>query len=137
VHQDLLIQHYKVFVDATALMHESAPLVLGRGLKDLLRRHLARLIVPHTVVRQVQALTRAKRPLAAQRAAGALRLLGELQQSGLLTIGGTDKDPGSNSVFVPVFTTFSAAYNLCLITQDPELAQRIDQLQTIDAEVID
>ncbi len=130
MHQDLLIQHYKVFVDATALMHEGAPLVLGRGLKDLLRRNLARLIVPHTVVRQIQALTQAKRPVAAQRAAGALRLLGELQQSGLLTIGGTDKDPSSNSVFVPVFTTFSAAYNLCLITQDPDLAQRIDRLQT-------
>ncbi|MBU1741038.1 MAG: hypothetical protein KKC37_05780, partial [Proteobacteria bacterium] len=130
MHLDLLTQHYKVFIDATALMHEGAPFVLGRVLKDLLRRHLARLIVPHTVVRQIQALTRAKRPQAANRAAGALRLLGDFQQNGLLTVGGTEKDPGSNSVFPPVFTTFSAAYNLCLITQDQALARRIDALQT-------
>ncbi len=129
MHLDLLASQYKIFIDATALMHPGAPHVLGRMLPGVLGRHLGRVVVPRVVVGQVQALARTKREQVARRATQSLRLLKALQEKGLMTIPGTDGDPGSNEVFSKVFSTYTAAYNLCLITQDPDLARTIDFLQ--------
>jgi rRNA-processing protein FCF1 len=129
VHLDLLASQYKIFIDATALMHPGATHVLGRVLSGALRRYLGRVVVPQVVVKQLQALARTKREDIARRATRSLRLIKVLQDQGLMTIGGSDRDPGSNEVFGLVFSTYSAAYNMCLITQDPDLARNIDFLQ--------
>jgi hypothetical protein len=129
VHLDLLASQYKIFIDATALMHPGASHVLGRVLPGVLGRYLGRVIVPRVVVGQVQALARTRREEVARRATQSLRLLKALQDKGLMTIAGSDSDPGSNEVFRHVFSTYTAAYNLCLVTQDPDLARTIDYLQ--------
>ena len=121
-----LASEYKLFVDASFLMADGA-LDFFENLQPILQQKKSRIIIPIVTVDKVRkAAWEEETAVAGNRAAWIIRLL---QAERLADFRSGPDDDNESDVFERVFDEFYLRYNLCLFTNDGDLADRIKKIQ--------
>jgi len=127
---DELVKEFLIFVDTSTLMHSHAKRLLLKKLSGALLNHRRKLIIPWTVVaeleRHIQRDDRRKKPLASK----ALTILHFLRYQDLVEFRREKGDPIPDNLFLYIFTRLQTKHNLALLTQDDHLAMDILNITT-------
>ncbi|MDM8561133.1 hypothetical protein [Candidatus Parabeggiatoa sp. HSG14] len=126
-----LCKNYKIFVDTSSFMVESAGVFFHQKLYPSLLSTNSKVIIPDRVYQEIIKLSGNKNADGYQVAQESVKILNFLEQHDLVDRRGEENEVlgGSKAfadpVFKMVFTKFQQKYNLCLITQDKNLATDI------------
>ena len=126
----------RVFIDTSSLMMEDASATfMWRHLVPTLRNSGVRfVIVPKSVVEELNRLVDNRDNTTARQAQAARKLVKELVGENNAEIFGEDDDGSfADNLFQAIFTRYRLKYRLILITQDRSLAKEILSLNNSDA----
>lgn len=119
---DLLVKNYKIFTDTTSLIHpRSTHFFLA--LRPYLTKYGTKIIIPQKVIEELETNEKSTNPDKRKRAMNALRFLKTLKN--YVEIRGEKGDPAVLDLFLHLFNRFRDTYNLCLFTQDVDMATKI------------
>lgn len=126
------VREYRIFVDTSSLLEESAEKFF-QNIEPLLKRNNAFLIVPSVVCNELEKLAKDENHSGnvnvIDRAYRAFDMIVRLHKEGIIKIFG-DSDDGNfaDNVFLQVFTKKRLQFNILLITQDHGLASEAMKL---------
>jgi len=125
---DSLFKNYKIFIDTSAFMHAGAQDVFIKTFPRYLSNYNTKIIVPVRVINELERYqsNHDKSDIAKK---ALLSIIREYQKVNLIDIKGESGDSFSDNLFQTVFTKFRIQHNLCLITQDKNLAIDICNLK--------
>ncbi len=120
---------YKIFVDTSSLMHQSAKNFFMGYLSEILKRKNIRLVLPYKAIEELRKLEKSKNEQDKKDSKKALRLIKEYQHKQLIDIAGEKDDPTLYELFKKISADLSLKYDLCLITQNENLVEDILSLR--------
>ncbi|MEM1319436.1 MAG: hypothetical protein AAGG75_04225 [Bacteroidota bacterium] len=123
-----LIKNYYTFIDTSSLMHPGAEEAFLKDKVDFLKQN--KVLIPLKVKEEILRLIEKDDTKRTQWAKKALHIFNALQASRRIKVG-EYKDAQEtfvDNILISLFTENRLKYNLCLITQDKQLATEILQL---------
>ena len=115
-------KNYKIFIDTCSLMHPDATSFFDDLSSNLIKNQL---IVPFAVLRELEGLSKSDKIKTKESALRGYKIYKNLQNNGNVTVRGEKGDGYTDNLFQVVFTKYRSKHNLCLITQDNNLAKDI------------
>jgi rRNA-processing protein FCF1 len=115
-------KNYKIFIDTCSLMHPDAKSFFNDFSSNLIKNQL---IIPFAVLRELEGLSKSDKNKTKESALRGYKIFKNLRNNGDVIIRGEKGDGYTDNLFQVVFTKYRAKYNLCLITQDKNLAKDV------------
>lgn len=123
-----LAKRHKVFVDTCSWMHQSSAVLFSDEAKQALKDKNATVIVPASVLKELNYLQEKEERDVRERAQRAALLLKTWIAARVIDVRGEDSDPFADHLFLNIFSRFRTKYSLVLITQDEQLARDVSGL---------
>ena len=94
-------------------------------LLPILKKTSCKINVPFEVIEEIKS----KETILKTRASNALKILNHLKNNNCLEIYKGQNYPFTDNIFITIFFRYMTKYNMCLITQDRNLADDIDTIK--------
>ena len=124
---EIFCQEYKIFVDTCSFMYEYAESFFNK-FKPLLIKYNNHLIIPSSVIIELKKNVNLDDRKAKEKAEKGFNILNSFGADNLLKIQGEENDTLPENLFQELFFKFKNSYNLCLITQNNNLAKKLFEM---------